>query len=508
MNFFPDTKYKDKIYTVTKFRLISYEIYKFFLLYIFMNTISTISLYLPIINQLYEIKMKYFIIIKIFFFLLLIDMTYYLLLKSNSGKYSLLELIITNIYFPNLSQILSIALSFISLIFLTKNFISLYPKINSDYIRELYDIEPVYKDDEEENYYVNKGLQKDTLVEMTERKIIFIFSFIMLLKFVIIKNDFYLWPKINICRIDNLKRNIWLMIKNIFIIGIPVLFFIYLLISYEYHNFHVFKISFNYLSLFLIEYNLLFTSQSMIKNFICPKINHSCKQTITEGQVIRFYIDFKKEESFYIIHHLKHLVDFYKYPHNVNLNQKLLKKVDLDELKNKINYFDKVIDDKKNKFLERDNKSKRLINSYKKDFFSQIKIIFYLLKNIFDFSANEIFENDTCFEIIKLYTNLLINVIIFIAEAKFPKDTKETIIQRYIENRDFIGELIDKLVNVDKALSIVIQNNKVSNDLNINCKKLREYIRLYFGIIKKTQTKYQFITLDTQNVKFIFGNNF
>ena len=82
--FFEDTKYKEKIYSVTNLRLLSFEIYKLFLLFIFIYIISKLSQHFPI-NIFFEMNSNFYSMIKIFILLLMIDISYFLLFKSNTG---------------------------------------------------------------------------------------------------------------------------------------------------------------------------------------------------------------------------------------------------------------------------------------------------------------------------------------------------------------------------------------------------------------------------------------
>ena len=63
--FFEDNKYKDKINSITNLRLLCFEIYKFFLLYLFITIISKLSHIFPL-NFFFEMNFNFYSLIKIF----------------------------------------------------------------------------------------------------------------------------------------------------------------------------------------------------------------------------------------------------------------------------------------------------------------------------------------------------------------------------------------------------------------------------------------------------------
>ena len=176
--------YKEKIYNVTKFRIISFEIYKFFLFYLFMSIISSLSNHFPF-SIFYELNYNFFQLIKICIYSLILDMIYYFLFKSNSGQFSLMEIIINSFFKPNLVKSLCISISY-ALIYLTSlELKSLMPRLGSAYIKERYNIEPVYNDEDEENYYARKGLSKSTIYDTSDKIFMISISFILLNHFII-----------------------------------------------------------------------------------------------------------------------------------------------------------------------------------------------------------------------------------------------------------------------------------------------------------------------------------
>ena len=74
-----------------------------------------------------------------------------------------------------------------------------------------------------------------------------------------------------------------------------------------------------------MNYILLFLLTESIINFICAKINYQSYETIIKGQVIIKEINLIEENSFYIIHLLKHLCDFYIFPHDIKLKKLLFR---------------------------------------------------------------------------------------------------------------------------------------------------------------------------------------
>ena len=96
--FFEDNKYKDKINSITNLRLLSFEIYKFYLLYLFIAIISKLSHIFPL-NFFFEMNFNFYNLIKIFIYYLIIDMCYFILFKNNTGIKSFNELIISFIIF-------------------------------------------------------------------------------------------------------------------------------------------------------------------------------------------------------------------------------------------------------------------------------------------------------------------------------------------------------------------------------------------------------------------------
>ena len=100
--------------------------------------------------------------------------------------------------------------------------------IDSQYIKDRYNIGPVYRDEYEENYYERKGLTKSTIYEYSDRLYTIFTSLALLFHFILIKQNTNLWPKLELFRIGNLKYNLKICLKNIGLVWTPVFFIIYL----------------------------------------------------------------------------------------------------------------------------------------------------------------------------------------------------------------------------------------------------------------------------------------
>ena len=267
---------------------------------------------------------------------------------------------------------------------------------------------------------------------------------------------------------------------------------IYLLLYY--HTFRIIDISLNYLSLFIFVYNLLYTSTDTITNFICPKINYITNETITKGQVIRKEINLIEEDTFYIIHHFKHLCFFYAYPHDIKLNTKLLSFENFKIIQQKILFYINSLKRKYSIFLCQ--KRYYTLNN-NMNLFEKIKNFIGKIMDYLDFSGNQILENETNIEIIKSVIELIGNIILFIFDAKIMKSNEE----KYEIYSDKLPFFIERLIEIDKILIGLIQNRKISEQLNIDLYKLRSIINNYFNLIKIRQNKGQFINFNSERIK-------
>lgn len=495
INIFSNKKYKTKIYSVTNLRFLSFEIHKLIFMYIIMAITSKLSNYFPI-SFFFQMKFNFYIITKIYLFSLIIDICFFISFKKNQGQYSYFEIILTLIKKPNLIKILSINISFFSLYLIIKNMKRLIPGLKSKYIKEQYNIEPIYVDEYEENYYESNGISKPTIYENFDFLFTFCATIYFLFNFVIIKQRYNLWPKLNIGHIDNLKKNIIFIISNVGILGFPIFAIIYIVILYYYHTLRIFYLSLNYLSLFLFNYIFLFLSTESIINFICPKINSSTIETISKGQVIRKEVDLLNEEFFYVMHHLKHICDFYHFPNSIQLNTKLLSLENMKMLQKKIYFYIDSLSRKYSNFISKKNNFYHSMN-----IISRMKVV----KNIsdyLDFSGNQVLENDTNIEIIKTVIEIMGNIVLFISDAKISRTDDE----KYTFYSDFINFFIERMVEIDKILFGLIENRKISEDLKNDIFKLKYIINNYFQLIKLRQNKFQFIRLETQKIHDIFNN--
>ena len=498
-NSFYNESYKEKIYNITKLRLISYEIYKFFIFYFFMSIISALSYHFPF-SIFYELDYSFFQLLKIFTYLLIIDIFYYILFKSNAGHFSLLEIIINLILKPNILASLAISISYFFIYLTSLELKSLMPKLSSEYIKERYNIEPAYRDEYEENYYVRKGLSKSTIYEYSDKIFIISISFFILNHFIVIKQYFNLWPKFDLARVVNFKENIRKSLKNIVEVGIPIFFIIYLILIFFYHSLFIFKICFNYTSLFVIEYNIFYISRECLLNFICSKISYITYETNNKEQFIQKEIDFKNEENFFIIHYLKSLADIYKFPTDIKSNEQLLKFENLNSVKTKIYYFMESINRKYSIFLNK-NKYFNVVNMNAID---KIRIMIEKISRSIDYSGNQVLENETCIQIINYLVEIMGNIVRFIADAK----TEKTKDEQYMIYSDYIYFFIERLFEIDNILLNLIQNKKNSYSLRKDIYKLKIIIINYFDLIRNRQNKYNFIKLETQKIQnLLYGNN-
>lgn len=497
--FFNHEQYKEKIYNITNLRILSFEIYKVFLFLIFMFIISKLSYYFPF-SIFLEIEFNLFKLGKIFIYLLIIDISYFYLFKSNIGEITIMEIIINSIIKPNLIKILSVSISFCLIYLTTIEMKLLMPRLNEEYIKKRYNIEPKYRDEYEENYYERNGLMKKTIYENSDRLFNICTSIILLVNFILIKQHFDLWPKLELSRIVNFKNKLKISFRNIGKIWIPAFFIIYFIFIFYYHSIFIFNLSFNYASLFIIEYNLFFISIECLKNFICAKINYITYELYSKEQLIKKQIDFQNEENFYIIHYLKNLNGIYKYTHDFKVNTILLKFENIECIKSKIYYFIGSINRKYSMFL---GKRKNFNISNEMNAVDRFKIMLSTVLDFFDYSANKVFEEQTCTQIIKYIIEIIGNITIFIADAKIDKSNED----KNLEYSDYIYFFIERLFEIDGILINLIQNRKISEPMRINLLQLRIIIDYYFDMIRDRQNKFHFIQLETQKIQsLLYGN--
>lgn len=497
--FFNQEKYKEKIYNITNLRILSFEIYKLFIFFIFMSLLTKLCQYFPF-SYFYEMEYNFFIFAKIYIYLLIIDISYYILFKSNSGKFTIMEIIINSILRPKIIKLATISISFFLLYLTTIEMKSLMPRLDGQYIKNKYNIQPVYRDEYEENYYERKGLTKSTAYDYSDRLFNICTPIILLFHFIIIKQKINLWPKLELFRIGNFKNKLKISIINIWLIWVPAFFIIFIIFIFFYHSLFIFDICINYASLFIIEYNMLFLSIECLKNFICAKVNYITYELNTKEQLIKKQIDFLNEENFYIIHHLKNINNIYKYPYEFKINTILLKNENLESIKNKIYFFIDSINRKYAKFL---SKKKYFHISYSMNAIDKIKIMIQNVSDFFDYSGNEVFENETCIEIIKYIIEINGNIIIFIADAKIDKSNEE----KYMEYSDYIYFFIERLFELQTILINLIQNRKISESMRNDLDKLMLLINNYYDLIRNRQNKCQFIKLETQRIQaLLYGN--
>ena len=485
--FFEDNKYKEKIYSITNLRLLSFEIYKLFLLCIYLIVISKLS-HLFFLNFFGSINFNFYAYIKIFIYLLIIDICYFIIFKSNKGIKSFFEMLTDSILHPDVIKLVSISLSFILIFFCAKEFKFLMPRLDYDFLRQKYHFETSNDDIDIDGY--NENEYSDFFYIVCIASFLFIYIFYNLTKF-----DF--WPKVNLSRINNLKKNICSSFSNIGIIGIPSFFVIYLLNVFFYRTLFVFDLSMNYTFLLILEYNIFFVNFNCLQNFICAPINYIATDVNSVEKLIKKEIKFLKEENFYIEHHLQHLRDLYEYPRDSKYNSNLLFYENLKYLQKKINFFFEAINKKYSYSYNKRNYFYISQNNNNKDFMDRIKIFFENIFSFFDFSVNQIIQKETCVQNIKLLIEIIGNVINFISDAKINKSNEE----KYEECKDYSYYFVDKLIDIDSIVVNLIQNRRISSNLKKNMKKLRYIIKNYFELIRYKQTKNGFLKLTSQKLE-------
>ena len=484
--FFADNKYKEKIYSVTHLRLLSFEIYKLFLLYISILIINKLSHFFPV-HFFFEINFNFFSIIKIFIYLLIIDICYFILFESNTGIKSFHEFIINLIFHPDIKKLISMSLSFCLIFFCTKEFESLMPRLDLEYIRKKYDSNNNDDEDNETYNEYDRYNYADFFYLITTSGLIFLYMVYYLGKF-------DAWPKLNLSRINNFKNKLVICFINIGIIGLTSFFIIYIILIFFYRTLFVFDLSLNYTSLFVLEYNIFFLSLNCFHNFICAPVNYITNEISTPDKLIQKEINFLKENNFYIGHHLQHIRDLYEYPRDIKFNTNLLLYDNLKYLKKKINIFLDSIDKKYQKIYTQKNNF--YINS-KDDLFYKVKTFFGNIIDFFDFKVNQVIEKETCVQNIKFLIEIIGNVITFISDAKINKVSED----KYNEYKDYSYYFVDKLIDMDSMLINLLKNKRLSENMKKSLQKLRYIIKNYFEVIRYKQMKNKFMKLISQKIQ-------
>lgn len=490
--FFDDSKYKQKIISVTNLRLLSFEIYKIFILYISLFTISKLSYIFPF-RIFFEINFNFFSFIKIYVCLLFIDICYFILFKSNSGIKSFHEFIINSISNPNIIKLLSLSLSFCLIFFCTKELKNFMPRLDMDYIIKQYELQ-----NEEEQ---NEGYNDYDRYYNSDLFFAIIISGLLFSYFLIALGKFDAWPKLNLSRINNLKNNICKSFSDIIILAFPLFFIFYLFLIFFYRTLFVFNLSLNYICLFILEYIIFYISLNCINNFICASINYLSNDINTCDKLIKKEINFSKEENFYIAHYLQQIRDLYEYPRDIKFNTNLLFYENLKYLQKKINFF---LDAINRKYSYSFNKNNYSYIKHSRDIFDSIKNSFEKIYNDFDFSVNQILQKETCVQNIKFLIEIIGNVIIFISDAKINKKNED----KYNECKEYSYYFVDKLIDIDSMLVNLIQNKKISQNIKNDLKRLKYIIKNYFDLIRHKQMKNKFLKLISQKLRLIIdGNN-
>ena len=502
--FFADDKYKSKIYSISNLRFTSFIISKIIIFYIFMLIISKLSHILPL-SFFFTLSFRFYILTKILIYSIILDIIYYTLFISLKGKYTILEIVVSSCKKPEIKKLLSISISYILIYFLSLNLKQLFPRLHPDYIKDEYDIEPEYISEDEKIYYEQNGLMKMTIYEKADKFFMVCFSIFFVFHFMIIRNNYYLWPKLNLGRFNQFKYNIkkifW---NNIFGRGSAFSFFvIYVVIIYWYHTIFALDLCLNYLCLFLLEYNFIYLSTEFIKIFICAKINSFTNETNSKGKVIRIEIDILKEDNFYIIHHLQHLVGFYKSPYDIKTNINLLRKQDIEALRYKISNFTNSLNQKLTIFYQQksinQNQMRGPTNAVDK-----IKYIWKIFFSYIDYRPNEVIENETNVENLKLVIELIGNLILFIADADIGKNNDE----KYTEYSECVYFLFDRLIWIQNLLMDLIKSKKISGGLISDVLFLNKIICNYYDLIRNREYKNHFIRIESEKFKpILYGTN-
>ena len=487
--FFEDNKYKAKIYSITNLRILSFEIYKLFLLYMFIFILSKLSQFFPL-NLFFELNFNFFSLIKIFIYLLITDICYFLLFKSNTGIKSFHEFIISLIHAPNIIKLISMSLSFCLIFFCTREFISLIPRLDLDYIKKKYDLD--YNNEDEEN----EGYNEYDRCYYSDFFYVISISNFLFLKMIFDLERFNIWPRMNLSRINNFKNQLFYSFINVGIIGFPSFIIIYFVLVFFYRTLFVFDLSLNYTSLFVLEYNIIFLSLNCIKNFICAPINYITNEINTPDKLIKKEINFLKEENFYICHHLQQIRDLYEYPRDVKFNTNLLLYENLKCIKKKVNFF---IDSINRKYQLIYNKKYYYYINPNGDLIDKIKIYFQKIFSFFDYGPNQIIEKETSIHNLKFIIEIIGNIISFISDAKINKVNED----KYNDYKDYSYYFVEKLIDIDTILVNLMQNKRISENLKKNLQKLRYIVKNYFEVIRYKQMKHKFLKLISQKIQAI-----
>ena len=490
LNFFGDNRYREKIYSVTNLRILSFEIYKLFLLYVYFFIIQKISKYLPF-RIFFEIDSNFNSFIKIFAYLLIIDICYYVLFKTNTGIKSLHELLLNIIFYPDILKLITLILLFSIIYLCTSAFKSLMIRLDIEYISKRYNME---EEDYDEDYYRYYKYNYSNFI------LTLCFSFIILLYLIFQIQKFENWSKICLTRINNFKSKLRIMFKNMIIISLPAFIVIYIFLIFFYRTIFVFDLSFNYTSLFIIEINIIFMSINSLNNFISAPINFITNEINTFDKLIKKEINFMKEENFYVCHYLQNIRDLYEYPRDNKFNTLMLNFDNLKLLQKKINYFINAINSKYNSSY---NKRNYFYNNQYSDLTDKIKYYFEKCFDFFDYSLNQILQNDTSILNLKLIIEILGNILLFISDAQINKSNDE----KYKDCKDFSYYFMEKLIDLDEIFVNLLQNKGISDNLKNNIQKLRYLIKNNFDLIRNRQYKNKFLILMPQKIEAIINGS-
>ena len=160
-----------------------------------------------------------------------------------------------------------------------------------------------------------------------------------------------------------------------------------------------------------------------------------------------------------------------------------------------------------NFFTDSINKKYQLIYSKKSyyyinpngDFIDKIRIFCGKIRDLFDFSANQIIQKDTSIQNIKFAIEITGNIILFISDAKINKINEE----KYNEYKEYSYYFTDKLIDINTLLVNLIQNKKISENLKKDLQKLRYIIKNYLDLVKYKQMKNKFLKLISQKIQSI-----
>ena len=491
--FFDDNKYRYKIYSITNLRILSFEIYKLFFLCLYIFILNKLS-HLLFFNFFGEINFTFYSYIKIFAYLLIIDICYLIIFKSNKGIKSFFEMLIDSILNPNVIKLVSTSLCFILILFCTKQFKFLMPRLEYEYIKQKYHFQQIDDDYIDMDGYDDEKYYSDSFYIICITCFLFLYMIFDLTKF-----DF--WPKVNLTRINNLKKYLCISLNNIGIIGVPAFFVIYCLNIFFYKTLSIFDLSINYTFLFVLEYNIFFINFNCLQNFICAPINFLAGDVNSVEKLIKKEIRFLKEDNFYIGHHLQHLRDLYEYPRDIKYNTNLLLYENLINLQKKINFFFEAIN---KKYSYSYNKRNYFYINQNSDFIEKTKNFLENIFSFFDFSANQIIQKETCIQNMILLIEILGNVINFISDAKINNKSNE---EKYEEYKDYSYYFVDKLIDIDTILVNLIQNKRISSNLKNNLKKLRYIIKNNYELIRYKQMKNNFLKLMSQKLDSMINGN-